>query len=84
MLNKYALYSEPMYLVILETCKVESLKMLNKIFHFLSYLIDEILMLFNLDLIVVTFHNVGTNLWPQYLFQVEKVRVMVNITVITF
>ena len=40
--------------------------MLNKIFHFLSYLIDEILILFNLDLTVVTFHNVGTNLWPQY------------------
>lgn len=58
--------------------------MLNKIFHFLSYLIDEILILFNLDLIVVTFRNVGTNLWPQYLFQVGKVRVMVNITVITF
>lgn len=59
-----ALYSETMYLVILENrCKLESLKMLNTIFHFLSYVIDELFILFNPDLVMLTFHKVGTNLW---------------------
>lgn len=63
----HALYSETMYLSSQENkCKLENFKMLNKIFHFYSYLMDEILIVFNLDLIAVTFPrwvpSYGTNI----------------------
>lgn len=47
-------------------CKLESLRMLNKIEHFHSYLMGKILILFNTQLIAVTFPKVGTTLWKQY------------------
>lgn len=56
-----------MYLFSQEnTCILETLKMLKKIFDFHSHLLNEIVILFNPDLIAVTFPrwvpNYGTNI----------------------
>lgn len=63
--------------------KLESLIMLNKIFHFHSYLIDEIFIVFNIDLIAVTFSQGGFQVMEP-IFLLERVRVISSITVIIF